>query len=568
MSDSDLINVLLIEDNLGDARLVEMMLAHPGDKNYSLQTADTLSAAKELLDEQGFEVALLDMSLPDSDGIDSIADLKASAPDMAVVVLSGQEDEGFALETVKAGVQDYLVKGKIDEWQLTRALHYAIERKQLQLSMLHMAHHDQLTGLANRTLFRLRLEHAIGVAERRGESVVVLYMDLDHFKPINDGLGHETGDKLLIEISNRLVKIVRGIDTVARLGGDEFAVILEGVKHTKDAAAVAEKIIEMTTKSIDVDQHKLYVGTSIGIAFFPHCGKDVDSIIKNADSAMYKAKRNGRNQYQFYTNEMNGRALEELKQEMQLHEALNREEFLLYYQPILNLKTNKIIGNEALLRWEHPEQGLLYPISFISMLEHNDMITGVGYWVLETACKQHVAWKKQGLPVDKLSINLSGRQLLQADFCHTVSDILKKSGLDAAFLEFELTESLLIQNTDVTMEILETLKFMGVSIAIDDFGTGYNSFSYLKRFLVDTIKIDRSFIENLTDKGPDVAITSAIIRLAKDLGIYVIAEGVETQEQLEFLRAKGIDGVQGNFISEPLPPKAFSHMISSESKVA
>lgn len=567
--DSNEIKILLVEDNPGDARLVEMMLSQSDSSYYCLMVADSLQAASELIDENEFQAALLDMSLPDGDGIDNITRLKSCKSNLPIVVLSGRFDESFALDTVKVGAQDYLVKGEIDHWKLVRALNYSIERKHLQDNIDFMAHHDQLTGLANRVLFRSRLSHAIQSAERRKELVAVLYLDLDHFKAINDGLGHEMGDKLLCEVANRLKKSVREVDTVARLGGDEFAIVLEGVTETNSAVTIAEKIIDVLSKSIAIEENTLYVGTSIGIAFYPHCGLDVDSITKNADSAMYKAKRNGRNQYQFYTSKMNHHALDELNMEMQLREALENDEFVLHYQPKMNLKNGKLTGNEALLRWNHREQGMLYPTKFIPVLEQNGMITEVGQWMIETACVQHEDWVKQGLSVGKIAINLSGRQLTQYNFSNIISNILNRTGLDPASFEVELTESLLIQNTELTMRFLDSLKSMGISIAIDDFGTGYSSFSYLKRFLVDTIKIDRSFIKNITQEGPDAAISSAIIQLAKDLEIHVVAEGVETQEQVDYLKERQVDEIQGFFVSPPLSSEAFCHLVnSSNAKVA
>ena len=556
-------NILLIEDNPGDARLVEMMLVEPDDATFNIYMANSMAQAVELVTQNNFDVAILDMTLPDGDGIENIASLKSHSPDMPIVILSGCYDEELALQAVKSGAQDFLIKGEVDEWQLSRAINYAIERKRLQENVTYMAHYDQLTGLVNRSLFRSRLEHAISCADRRDEQVVLLYLDLDHFKPVNDGLGHDVGDKLLVEVGQRLKSIVREMDTVARLGGDEFALILEAVKHSSDVISVANKILKSLTDVFEIENHQLYIGTSIGIAFYPHCGRDVDSLIKNADSAMYKSKQNGRNQFQFYTRKMNHHALEELNMEMQLRQALDNDEFVLHYQPKIALTSGKISGNEALIRWNNQHRGMIYPNTFIPVLEQTGMISEVGKWVLKTACQQSVDWKQQGLNVGKVAVNLSGRQLLETDFSSKVETILVETGLDASLLEVELTESLLIQNTDITIRTLQKLKDMGVSIAIDDFGTGYSSFNYLKKFLIDTLKIDRSFIKDITKQGPETAITSAIIRLAQDLGIQVVAEGVETEEQMDILRKENIDEIQGYYISPPVSSKAFSHVVSA-----
>ena len=550
--ESESIDILLIEDNPGDVKLVEMMLMQPETSSYRLKTVNSLNEAHELIEQRhNFKVALLDMSLPDGEGIDNILQLKSWCSDLPIVILSGRDDDQFALDAVRAGAQDYLIKGRIDEWQLSRALNYSIERKRLEEELSFMAHHDQLTGLANRTLFYSRLEHAIDCAERRNESIAVMYLDLDHFKAINDALGHEMGDKLLQEVAERLSNNVRGADTIARLGGDEFALVLEGLKSTNNASAVAEKIIESLSKPINIKNQMLYVGTSIGIAFYPDCGKDLETLIKNADRAMYQAKKNGRNQYKFYTKTMNVNALSQLTMEMQLREALNNDEFELHYQPKINLKTGEISGNEALLRWNNNKE-TVYPKKIIPLLEQNGMISEVGKWVLETACKQHVVWLNHGLPFGKIAVNLSGHQLLERDFTKSLSNILDKTGLKPNQLEVELTESLLINNTNTIMEVMEVLKSMGVSIAIDDFGTGYSSFSYLKRFLIDTIKIDHSFVKDIYKNKTEAAITSAVIKLAKELDIKVIAEGVETEEELNFFKELEVDEIQVFYFNRPM----------------
>ncbi len=545
-------NILLVEDNPGDARLVEIMLNQTSNSGFRLTCSNSMAEAITEISNHGYDAALLDMSLPDGEGIENITRLKSRAPSMPIVVMTGRKDEEFAISAVKAGAQDYLVKGQIDELQLSRTLHYSIERKNLQEQITHLANHDQLTGLANRGLFRMRLEHAISCAGRRDESVAVLYIDLDHFKSINDSLGHAIGDKLLSLVSSRFLETVREIDTVARLGGDEFAIILENVTQTYNVAAIADKIIEKISQPFHIDGHVLHVGCSIGIAFYPHCGQDVDTIINNADTALYTAKANGRNQHQFYTGEMNQQSLDQINIDSALKDALSKNEFVLHYQPKFDRISGNISGNEALLRWNHPERGMIYPAMFIPLLEKNGLISEVGKWVLESACKQQVLWEDAGLAVGKIAVNLSGRQLAQRDFNNVVADVISATGIRPGSLELELTETLLIQDTHLTMSILNAFKSMGVSIAIDDFGTGYNSFSYLKKFLIDTLKIDQSFIKHVTEQGSEAAITTAIIGLSKDLGIKVVAEGVETLGQLEFLQDKKVDEIQGYYFSRPV----------------
>lgn len=554
-------NILLVEDNPGDAQLVEIMLTEPSSFHFRLTINANMQDAVETVTNEEVDVVLLDMSLPDGEGIENINRLKSRMPSLPIVVMTGREDDEFALAALKAGAEDYLLKGQINESQLSRALRYSIERKNLQEQITHLANHDQLTGLANRDLFRIRLEHAISCAERRNESIALLYLDLDRFKSINDELGHSIGDQLLRDVAKRLTDTVREIDTVARLGGDEFTIILEAVNETYDVAAIAGKIISKLEKPYEINEHVLHIGCSIGIAFFPHCGKNVNTIIDNADAALYKAKANGRNQYQFYTHDMNRKALQQLNTDFQLQKALEEEEFILHYQPQFDLDKGTITGSEALLRWQHPTQGIIFPTKFIPVLEKNGLISEVGKWVLESACKQHRTWQDAGIAMGKVAINLSGRQLIQRNFSSTVENILCETGINPGCLEFELTESLLIQNMNNTKIVLDELRSMGISIAIDDFGTGYNSFSYLNKFLFDTLKIDQSFIRYVTQQGSEAAITTAIIGLAKELGINVVAEGVETLGQLKFLQNKNINEIQGFYFSPPLSPDAMELML-------
>ncbi|MBL1141245.1 MAG: EAL domain-containing protein [Proteobacteria bacterium] len=563
------INILLVEDNPGDARLVEVMLKQPNEVHYRLHIVGTLAKALEKVINETFQVAILDMNLPDGVGVANITALRSHAIDLPIVVLSGEANEKFALETVKAGAQDYLVKGQIDEWQLSRALNYAIERKHMQDDIMQLAHYDHLTGLANRSLFQVRIEHAIQNASRRNEFIALLYLDLDNFNPINDALGHDIGDQLLIDVAERLKGFVREVDTVARLGGDEFAIILEGIDYKENVAIVAEKITAGLSEPYHIAENSLFITSSIGIAYYPEHGEDILDIIKNADSAMYQAKRSGRNKYVFYENTFNKRNNnEKINLNSELRRAVTDEEFFLQFQPKIDISTCSITGSEALLRWGHPDHGLICPTKFIPLLEQNGMISKVGNWVLKAACEQHMSWQQAGLPVGKIAVNLSGQQLLQKDFSKSVSNILNETGLSPDMLEVELTESILIQNTKSTMSILDMLKEMGVSIAIDDFGTGYSSFNYLRKFLVDTLKIDRSFIKDVTSKSREAAITSAIIKLAQDLGINVIAEGVENREQLDFLKENNIDEIQGYYFSPPVNADKISNMMAAQKNAA
>jgi diguanylate cyclase (GGDEF)-like protein len=556
--------VLLIEDNPRDTHLVKLMLSTLAGDDLELSCVSTLAEAATRCRDTKHDVALLDMSLSDVEGLDGINLLKTQLPGMPIVVMSDRKDEDFALQTVKQGAQDCLVKGEFDSWQLIRTLRHSIERKRLVDEMTHMAHHDQLTHLANRSLFRDRLDQSIFRAERRDETFAVLYLDLDHFKPVNDALGHDIGDGLLVSVAERLSTCVRESDTVARLGGDEFAIILENLSSTHSASSVAEKIIEAISTPFEIDGHMLYISTSIGISVYPHCGKDAETLVKNADSAMYRTKKGGRGRYSFYTSDMNSHALDQLQMEIELRRALENEEFVLHYQPKMSLVSGKMTGTEALLRWNHPEKGLIFPEKFIPLLEKNGLIVEVGQWVIETACRQNQQWHAAGLDIGKVAVNLSGKQLMRQDFSKNVARILKRTGLNPGLLEVELTESLLIKNTSVCNEMLDALRKLGVSIAIDDFGTGYCSFIYLKQFLVNTLKIDRSFVSNVTSDGTDSAITTAMIGLARELKINVVAEGVENRGQLEYLRARQTDEIQGYLVSPPIPAESISNLVNMQ----
>lgn len=433
--------------------------------------------------------------------------------------------------------------------------------KESQAQLEHLAHHDALTGLPNRILFNARAEHALLRARRDGRLVAILMLDLDHFKNINDSLGHPAGDHLLQAVTKLLKNLVREEDTVARLGGDEFIVLLEGTQQPGDASAVAEKIIKALAPPFDLDGHEAYVGASIGISLFPNDGKDVTTLIKNADSALYCAKEQGRNGYSFYTQDLTAGAINRLVLETSLRRAMEDSQFTLHYQPQISLSSGQVVGAEALVRWQHPKLGLVLPSEFIPMTESMGLIVKLGEWVLRTACVQTKAWQQQGLPPLRIGVNVSSIQMTRGRFIDTVEKVLKDTGLDSQYVELEITEGLLMQQTNQTIATLETLKAMGVRLAIDDFGTGYSSLSYLKRLPIHRLKIDRSFIREIPHDPGDVAITRAVIALGINLQLIVVAEGVETQRQLEFLRCNGCEEAQGYLCGRPLPPSEFAELV-------
>jgi diguanylate cyclase (GGDEF)-like protein/PAS domain S-box-containing protein len=445
--------------------------------------------------------------------------------------------------------------GKNDRVRMTSIVYDITERKESEKRLAYLANFDTLTGMPNRNLFQDRLKHAMAQAERQKEEVALLYLDLDHFKAVNDALGHHAGDELLIEAAHRIRQNIRDGDTAARLGGDEFTIVIEQFTDKAQVAVVAEHVLKSLNKSYQIGTHEVFVSASMGITFYPSDGEDFDTLLKNADSAMYLAKEQGRNGYHFYTEELNQRAHERLHLENSLRLALERDEFQLHFQPQIELNTGRIIGAEALLRWA-PGQDPISPARFIPVLEETGLIVPVGRWVLEQACKTVKSWHEKGFTDLRIAVNLAARQLRQADIVQGVKEVLHACDLAPEYLEIELTESTLVDTT-ISKKNLRRLEKMGVRLAIDDFGTGYSSLSYLKQYSVDVLKIDRSFIQDICKDSDDDAVTSAIVALSHQLDMKVIAEGIETLEQLEFLRKLNCDQAQGFLIGRPMVKHQF-----------
>jgi len=443
------------------------------------------------------------------------------------------------------------------------------ERKKAEEMLNSMAYYDSLTGLSNRILFNDRLGLALAQARRTKEMLAVLYIDLDNFKAINDTLGHAVGDRLLQLVGRRLKDCLRDGDTIARLGGDEFVVLLPQIRCAEDATVVATKLLESFGLPFDLDNNELFITTSIGISLYPYDGDDTETMLKNADTALYRAKEHGKNNYQLYTSAMNAKAFERLALENSMRRALDREEFVVYYQPQVNLTTGQIVGMEALLRWQHPDLGLVYPSEFIGLAEETGLIISIGDFALRTACKQNKAWQDAGHPPIRMAVNLSAKQFYQQNLDDTIAQALDDTNLHPKFLELEITESVVMKDTTSVSASLYKLKDMGIQVTIDDFGTGYSSLSYLKRFPIDGLKIDRVFIRNLTTDPNDAAIAKAIIAMAKSLNLRVVAEGVETTDQLEFLRSLKCDEIQGYLISRPVPAdEATALLVESKQRCA
>jgi diguanylate cyclase (GGDEF)-like protein len=557
--------VLLIEDNPGDARLIREMIAEEPDAPFNLHLADRLSRGLERLAAGGTALVLLDLSLPDSSGLDTFAKVYAQSPTVPIIVLTGNDDQTLALSAVKAGAQDYLVKTRIDRDLLLRSMRYSIERKRYQVQLEHQANYDALTGLPNRNLLHDRLRQAV-YAQRAPRNIAVVFMDLDHFKFVNDSLGHGAGDKLLKGMGERLRAGLREGDTVGRVGGDEFVLILHDQSNEEVMFRAMQRIAARVAEPIEVEGKELYITCSAGISLYPQDGLDVDTLLKNADAAMYRAKEHGRNNFQFYTAEMNERVSERLALENALRRALERQELVLHYQQKIDLKSGATIGAEALVRWLHPEWGLVRPARFIALAEETGLIVGLGEWVLREACRQTRAWLDAGLKPGTVSVNLSARQFRQEGLVRLVSRVLEATGLDPAHLEMELTESMVMHNVDAAVATLQGLKSLGVALSVDDFGTGYSSLAYLKDLPIDTLKIDRAFVRDIgtgaeEDEG---VIAQAIISLGHALHLKVIAEGVETDAQLRFLRRHGCDAVQGFLYGEAVAPREHARLLTRE----
>jgi diguanylate cyclase (GGDEF)-like protein len=555
--------VLLIEDNPGDARLIREMIEEE-DAPFALHCADRLALGLEHLSAGETALVLLDLSLPDSFGLETFAKVYAHAPTVPIIVLTGNDDQTVALSAVKGGAQDYLVKSRLDRELLLRSMHYSIERKRYQVQLEHQANYDSLTGLPNRTLLHDRLKQAV-YAQRTPRNIAVVFMDLDHFKFVNDSLGHSTGDKLLKAMGERLRTALREGDTVGRVGGDEFVLILADQNNEEVIFRAMQRISARVAEPITIEGKELYVTCSAGISLYPQDGPDVDTLLKNADAAMYRAKEHGRSNFQFYTSEMNERVNERLALEGALRRALERQELLLHYQQKVDLKTGSIIGAEALVRWLHPEWGLVRPARFISLAEETGLIVPLGEWVLREACRQVRAWLDEGLKPGVVSVNLSARQFRQQDLVRMVSRILEETGLEPQHLEMELTESMVMHNVESAIATLQGLKSLGVRLSVDDFGTGYSSLSYLKDLPIDALKIDRSFVRDIgggAETGEGV-LAQAIISLGHNLHLKVVAEGVETDAQVRFLKRHGCDEVQGFLYGEPVAPEAHARLLHS-----
>jgi diguanylate cyclase (GGDEF)-like protein/PAS domain S-box-containing protein len=692
MSKRSIKAVLLVEDNPGDARLIREMFKEPSSHDIELAHVDCMADAESHLASHTVDIILLDLGLPDTQGLEAVRRAHGAASRVPLVVLSGLDDEKIALQAMQEGAQDYLIKGQIEPRELFRALRYAVERKAIEETLFeaneraqvtldcigdavistdvsgnitflnlvaeemtgwplkdvagrpmvnafqivnaktrkivenpmtkatelnrkgnlpincvlirrdgteiyiedsvapihdhdgrvigsvlifrdvtaaramaeqiaHSAEHDLLTGLPNRLLLNDRIGQAIAMAQRHLGKVALLFLDMDGFKHINDSLGHPAGDKLLQSIANRLRDCVRAPDTVSRQGGDEFIVLLQEVKEPEDVAIAAKRLLKSLSETYSMGQRNLHITTSIGVSLYPDDGLDAETLIKNADTAMYQAKENGRQTYQFFKSEMNVKAVERQSIEEDLRRALERKEFSLHYQPKINLKTGAITGAEALLRWAHPTRGSIPPLQFIPIAEDSGLILPIGSWVMREACRQARVWRDARLPLATIAVNVSAVQFRNENFLDDLFATLTETSLDPKYLELELTESVLMKHTELAASILKILRGKGVQVSVDDFGTGYSSLSYLQKFPLDALKIDQSFVRWITTNPNEATLVSAIIHMGQSLHLRVIAEGVETAEDLAFLKAHNCDEAQGYYFSRPVPAEQFAKLL-------
>lgn len=459
---------------------------------------------------------------------------------------------------------DQSPKWSLEEVKLAQTiaihLYMATMQKRVEELLRHEASHDRLTKLPNRLLFDEQLSLALVTAQQRGETLAVAFLDLDRFKTVNDTLGHAAGDRLLQQVTQRLQGCLRQCDTISRWGGDEFTLLFPYISSVDDVNKLAQRILDVLSEPIDLESQELYISASLGIALFPYDGEDAATLLKHADTAMYRAKQQGRNNYQIYSPEMNSQAKERLELETDLRKAILRKEFLLHYQPQINIHTGEIDSLEALIRWQHPQLGLIPPTQFIPLAEETGLIGAIGTWVIETACEQHQAWRATGLPPIRVAVNLSADQF-QRNLVKTIVQILQKTNVEPQYLELEITESMAMQDVDFTISVLQELQQMGIQIAMDDFGTGYSSLNSIKHLPLNTLKIDKSFVRDLMTNSSDTAIAKAVVALGQGLNLKTLAEGVETAEQLEFLRALGCDAAQGYWFSKPLPAEAIADFV-------
>lgn len=561
------LRVLIVEDSEDDAFLLCHELASVVS-NLEYKRVDNAEQMRAALDGEAWDLVISDHSMPRFSAKDAFEILRASGKDIPFIIYSGTISENIALSAMADGVSDFVEKGDIMRLlpvvrRELRGAQVVQAKQRAESRVYHLSHYDQLTGLPNRTLFYERAEELLQGVRESGASAAVCLLDLDRFMRINNTFGYATGDLLVRRIADRLRERVGARGCVARLGRDEFALMSPPYTEASGARDFADAVMKEFARPFVIDGQEFFITFSMGVACMPAHGDEVSTLLVNAESAMFLAKRSGRNNYQLYAREINAASAERLTMENALRRSVERNELLLHYQPSVDIQSGEISGCEALVRWRHPQQGMVPPDKFIPLADEIGMINEIGRWVLREACTQVRRWTDAGMRPLTISVNVSAVQFREEGLVEEVRAALADTGLEPQRLVLEITESVLMRDVEATIRTLKELKDMGVSISIDDFGTGYSSLSYLRRFPIDTLKVDKSFVRDVTEDADDAAIVRAIITLAKSLKLSVVAEGVETADQLAYLRSQGCDRIQGYFFSRPLDPAAFDALMRS-----
>lgn len=554
-TNNQLIKVLLVDDDEDDYALTRYLFEEFKDNRYELEWTSSYYAAQTAMHEGIYDIYLIDYRLGSHSGLDLIREAIAEGCRAPMILLTGQGDKEIDLEAMKAGAADYLVKGQFEAQLLERVIRYSLQHARALERLVHQATHDALTGLPNRTNFFDLLTDSIEMAQKRQKfDFAVLFLDLDRFKVINDSLGHVVGDKLLVTISERIKACVRPHDVVSRFGGDEFTVLLKQINNLEEAIEVAERLQRKLAIPFILDGFEVFTSSSIGITFAGNDQRKPEDFLRDADTAMYRAKALGKARYEVFDCAMHVRNVNLLQVENDLRRAIDRKEFQVYYQPIIRLETEEVCEFEALLRWNHPEHGLVAPNEFIPVAEESGLIVPIGKWILEESCRQIAKWQKD-FPAHinlAVSVNLSTKQLMHPDLTAQVNKFMQKNELSPRCLKLEVTETTVMENADLAFEILSELCALGIHISSDDFGTGYSSLSYLHRFPFECLKIDRSFVGKMDKDAKSEEIVRSIITLAQNLHLDVVAEGIETESQLKLLRLLGCRAGQGYLFSKPV----------------
>lgn len=552
--------ILLIEGPSDCADSVRAALGHPSDIAYEVSGVAGVDDALKRLNDQIFDVVLMDLRLSNAD---SVARLQSAATDLPIVVYGAAADERQALDAVRFGAQDFLQVDQINAITISRSLAYSIERVKVDRMLHDIAYLDSLTGLPNRTCLFDRIQHSLAGAKRRSRHMGILFLNLDGFKAVNDSLGLAAGDDLLQQVGTRLRGVIRECDTVARIGADEFVVLLTDICQSGDAGIVATMLVDLLDQPFKLSGETVCVSVSVGIAVSPHDGLSAEELLRNADAAAFAAKSAGGKGFRYHSSQMNAANVRRLDMAYSIRKALTRNEFVLHYMPIVDAEQNTI-GMEALIRWQHPETGLMSPDSFIPDAERMRMIVPIGDWVIQEACRQQGEWQKAGISTGRVSVNLSPHQLTGSDVPATLKQALEENDLTPDSIGLEITETVAMANEQRAIQSLNKLSDMGTRIALDDFGTGYSSLSHLRMLPIDAVKIDRSFVREVTSDPASAAIVKGLILVVQGIGKTVVAEGVETADQLEFLASHGCDSFQGYLFSPGVPAERVPEVIDPE----